>query len=194
MERLVIAIDCDDVLLPSQEHILGQYNMRWSTNVLLEGAYDANNDAWKADAATIAERIYEIQQSKEYGEIVPFSDAIEVCHRLAAEHELHLVTARPNKIMPVTTTMLERYFDGIFTEVEHIGLGSSKGDVCYRLGASMLIDDNASHLKTASQSGVPHLLWFGDYPWQNGGAEGIDIKHCRDWYEVEAEIGRIATR
>lgn len=192
MEDLVLAVDCDDVLLASQEEILRQYNLRWKTNVLLENAYAAGNEAWQADPATIAERIYDIQLSKEYGKLAPFPDAVEVCYRLAERYELHMVTARPDRIMPVTTAMLEQYFNGVFSKIEHVGLGGNKGDVCRNLKASVLIDDNAYHLKTAAQCGVPHLLWFGDYAWQRGGTEGLGIRRCRDWYEVEVEVGRIA--
>jgi 5'(3')-deoxyribonucleotidase len=192
MERLVLAVDCDDVLLSSQKEILRQYNLRWNTNVLLENTYAAANEAWQADPATIAERIYDIQLSKDYGDMVPFPDAIEVCRRLATQHELHMVTARPDRIMPVTTVMVEQYFDGVFSKIEHIGLSGNKGDVCHNLKASVLIDDNVHHLKTAAQCGVPHLVWFGDYAWQSGSTEGLEIRRCRDWYEVEAEIGRIA--
>src|SRR5690606_17135299 len=119
----------------------------------------------------IAERIYDIQLSKEYGETVPFPDAVEVCRRLAEQYELHLVTARPERIMSVTTAMLDRYFSGVFSKIEHVGQEGSKGDVCRNLEANILIDDNLHHLEKAARCGVPHLLWFGDYPWQsdNGG-------------------------
>lgn len=194
MKRLVIAVDCDDVLLPSQEQIIRLYNTRYSTNVPVEAAYTAANGAWQADAATIAERIYDIQLSEEYGEVAPFADAIEVCHRLAEQHELHLVTARPGRLMTLTIAMLERYFEGVFREIEHVGLGGNKGDICRNLNADVLVDDSATHLETAAQCGISHLLWFGDYPWQSGGVKnGIAITCCHDWHEVEQVVDRLAS-
>ncbi len=192
MERLILAVDCDDVLLPSQEHIVNRYNMQWGARVSLENSYNAASETWEADPAIIAERIYDIQLSEEYGEIEPFPDAVEACRRLAEQYELHLVTARPERIISVTTAMLNRYFSGIFNKIEHIGMSGSKGDVCRSLEASVLIDDNLHHLERAAQCDVPHLLWFGDYPWQSDSAGEVEVVRCRDWYEVEAEIGRIA--
>ena len=129
MRQLVIAVDCDDVLVPSTQKIVALYN-------------------------------------QQYGTSVPFDDAIRCCRELARNHELHLVTARPGRIMHTTLAMLEKYFPGVFTEIEHVGLDGSKGEVCQRLKADVLIDDNYKHLVSARECGVDSLVWFGDYPWQ----------------------------
>ena len=189
-KRLVIAVDCDDVLLPSQALIIESYNQRYNTRVPLESAYDPYEPEWSAEPAEIARRIYEIQLSEDYARAVPFPDAVEVCQRLSEQHELHLVTARPDTLTELTAAMVERYFGGMFREIEHVGKDGSKGDICRGLRADVLIDDNAAHLHAAEQCQVPHLLWFGDYLWQTDASGGV--VRCRDWYEVEEEIERIA--
>ena len=166
MRRLVIAVDCDDVLVPSTQKIVTLYNQQHGTNVQLDGAHMSGNQDWQASREDTAERIYDIQLMNEYVEMQPFDDAIRYCRELAQNHELHLVTARPGRIMHTTLAMLEGYFPSVFTEIEHIGLGGSKGEVCQRLKADVLIDDNHKHLMSARECGVDSLVWFGDYPWQ----------------------------
>ena len=95
--------------------------------------------------------------------------------------------------MHTTLAMLEKYFPGVFTEIEHVGLDGSKGEVCQRLKADVLIDDNYKHLVSARECGVDSLVWFGDYPWQTEALSDMRAVRCRDWREVEAEIERIAS-
>ncbi len=192
MKRLVIAVDCDDVLVPSTKLIVDIYNQQYGTSVRLEGAQTSKNPEWQASREEIAQRIYDIQLTDQYTQAKPFSDAVEACRRLATTHELHLVTARPDMVMPVTMAMLEKYFADIFTEIEHVGLDGSKGEVCQRLQADILIDDNYKHLEAARECGLECLLWFGDYPWQGPVADEL-VMRCRTWQEVEQEIDRVAS-
>lgn len=195
MKRLVIAVDCDDVLLPSLESIVDIYNRRYGTNVAYKDAYTAESVQWQATPDEIADRIFDIQLSSEYTQVKPFTEAIESCRRLAKKHSLNLVTSRPGKIMAVTLAMINQYFPDVFTEIEHVGLEGSKGDVCKLIRADLLIDDRYKHLKTAFDCGVDNLIWFGDYPWQYRDVEDkMGVIVCNNWQEVEAEIERIASR
>ena len=191
MRQLVIAVDCDDVLVPSTQKIVALYNQQYGTNVQLDGAHVSKNPDWQASREDIAERIYDIQLMNEYVEMLPFDDAIRCCRELMRNHELHLVTARPGRIMHTTLAMLEKYFPGVFTEIEHVGLDGSKGEVCQRLKADVLIDDNYKHLVSARECGVDSLVWFGDYPWQTQVDASGGAMRCRSWYEVQDEIKRI---
>ena len=192
--RLVIAIDCDDVLVPSTEQIVQMYNGRFSTRVTLSNAHSSKNPEWGTDRDTARSRIHDIQLTKEYGETPPFRDAVEVVNKLAKAHDLHLVTARPGHTMPITMVMLEQYFPGAFSEIEHVGLDGNKGAVCQRLAADFLIDDNLKHLVTAKECGTENLIWFGDYVWQQTkelDALSSEVVRCLNWNEVEKEIDRV---
>lgn len=192
MRQLTLAVDCDDVLLPSLGSIIEVYNQKYDTNVDLVDAYTIDCPDWQASPEEIVDRIYDIQVSEEFTSIRPFRDAIEVCTRLADYHKLNLVTARPGKIMPVTLAMLNEYFPDVFQEIEHVGLGGSKGDICRFLQSDVLIDDNYHHLENAKQCNIENLIWFGDYPWQRKALDSSGVIRCLDWSDVEQEIERIA--
>ena len=192
-KKLVVAIDCDDVLLPSTIRIVERYNTLYQTAVELEHAHSSAYPGWNADRGTIHGRILEIQSSPEYAGTPPFEDAVTAVHRLATEYELHLVTARPVAVMAVTNGMIESHFGKCFASVEHVGLDGSKGEICRRIGADVLVDDNLKHLVDAASYGVIHGLWFGEYPWQQNDSSDIAIR-CADWAAVEKEIAYIAKR
>ena len=192
MGRLVIAVDCDDVLLPSAARIVELYNQKFGTAVSLADSQTDTPD-WQASRQEIGERIYDIQLSDEYLKTRPYQQAIDTCRQLAEIHDLHLVTARPGRIMSTTIDMLERYFKGVFQEIEHVGLDGNKGETCRRLQADVLIDDNYTHLETAKVCGVANRIWFGDYPWQGEVATVSHTLRCKDWYELGREIEKIAS-
>ena len=193
MKRLVIAVDCDDVLVPSTEFIVNRYNERHGTHVSLAGAHTSKNPEWEASREEAIARVHTIQHSIEYGSLAPYVQSIEACQRLSSRHDLHVVTARPTSIMATTNRMLERYFPGVFKEIMHIGPDGDKGAVCQDLAADVLIDDNIKHLQSARDCAVISCVWYGDYPWQQSSSDTQWALRCRDWGVVEREIERIAT-
>lgn len=193
MRRLKIAVDCDDVLLPSLQSIVDIYNQKYGTNIQYKDAYSPEAPQWQASPEEIVERIYDIQLSSDYARVKPFNDAIEVCARLASHHSLNLITARPGRLMPLTLAMINQYFPDVFSEVEHVGLEGSKGDVCRLIQADVLIDDRYRHLKTAFECDIEHLVWFGEYPWQYREVDdNMGVYICKNWQELEQKIERIA--
>lgn len=192
MKRLVIAVDCDDVLVASTKFLVEAYNQRYGTLVQLESAYLSGNPDWAAKREEVHRRINAIQLSDEYGSIAPSSEAIEAIGNLADNHELHLVTARAPKIKAVTDRMINDYFPDCFKSIEHVGFNTSKSQTCLNIGADILIDDNLKHLQEAKAADISHLLWFGDYQWQDRTAGAVGITVVRTWPEVADVVSRLS--
>lgn len=193
MKRLVIAIDCDDVLIPATEYLVNTYNEQYGTAVQLKNAYMSRNLEWQAERDEVFRRLYALQSSPGYATIKPDPMTIEKVRQLAESHELHLVTARDESVMEATRQMLDAYYPGCFTTVEHVGPNRQKGEVCRAVAADVIVDDNLHHLVSARECGVTNLIWFGDYPWQDRTVEQPEgTLLCNDWDRVGAEIERIA--
>lgn len=192
MKRLVIAIDCDDVLISGTAHVLEAYNKAYGTHIRIENAHQSDNPDWETDRDEVFRRIHRIQQSDQYARIAPSKDAIAVVKDLAKQHRLYVVSARHPEVLGVTEAMLATYFPDCFVSVEHVGSDRSKGEVCAEIGADVMIDDNVKHLLSAQEAGVKKLLWFGSYPWQNyeEWVEGVD--RCLSWGDVKREIKQLA--
>jgi 5'(3')-deoxyribonucleotidase len=192
MKKLVIAIDCDDVLINASEYIVMTYNQLYGTNVQLETAHSSASPAWQADRTEVFRRLHDIQQGGGFAVIPPRSDAIESIKRLAAHHDLHLVTARDAVIMGVTEGMVAAHFGGCFNGIHHVGPDNSKGAVCELIGAQALVDDNSKHLFDALEHGVELAIWFGDYPWQTSQEFDEHIERAGDWIAAERMINDFA--
>jgi 5'(3')-deoxyribonucleotidase len=195
--RLVIAVDCDDVLIETTRFLVKDYNNKFSTNVTLGDAHKPNNPDWGTDDnGLILDRLSEIQNSKEYAEIKPITEAINAIHRLVKDNELHLITARDGSVEVATMAMLDKYFSGCFKSVEHVGKARSKGEVCHQIKVDVLIDDNIRNLLSALDYGMPSggAFHFGNYIWNQLDNPIEDVIECPNWGAVEREVQKIVER
>ena len=194
-KRLIIAIDCDDVLIETTEYIVDVYNQQYDTSVALDKSHDQNNEQWRVpDGTLLIQRFNEIQSTEAYARLVPMPEALRVVKQLARDHELHLVTARDGSIEAITEAMLDEYLPGCFTSMEHVGRDRSKGEVCQQLKADILIDDSIRNLLSALEYGLPAggALHFGEYAWNRVEPLPEGVVTCFDWEAVEREVERIA--
>jgi 5'(3')-deoxyribonucleotidase len=191
MTRLVIAVDCDDVLINTTEYFMSQYNQRYGTLVALENAYRHDDPSFNATRDQIYERFNVIANSDEFGRLIPRADAVCSIRRLARSHELHLLTARQALQERATVRMLNEYFLNSFTEAHYLHQ-DSKGEMCKTLGADVIIDDNAKHLAEAKRCGIKERIWFGSYPWQMHDElfDGFTSR-AANWNEVEKIVDQL---
>ena len=203
-KRLVIAIDCDDVLLPTSQAIISDYNRRFGTSLTLDDMYQpATLDRWGTDKDDVAiERVNEFLRSQEHAQLTPDPAAVEGVHLLAGQHELHLITGRADFLKEVTARFLDDYFNGCFTSIEHTNyivpststaVRRSKGDVCAAINATVLIDDHLVHAEEALRT-LDRVIVFGDYPWNRRDALLEGIVRCADWPSVVEEVALYASR
>lgn len=188
MKRLVIAIDCDDVLVATTPYFVAAYNRTYGTQVDINRAHELHYDAWGVDHDTVLARLAQLQDTDEYRMIGPSEEEIAVIKELAQDHELHVVTARRPHERELTQATIDRFLPGLITSLELVGFEGSKGEVCQRLGADILIDDSARHLKNAIEMGLPErgAILFGEYVWNT---EGNDTyKLCKTWSQVAEYI------
>lgn len=205
--RLVIAIDCDDVLMPTAQAILDDYNERFGTRVGFEHFYDTTDsslDVWGVKSRDEAiERVAQFLHSERHDNIMPDAEAILAIPLLAAQHELHLVSGRMDSLKPATERMLQTHFPGFFKSIEHTNfitpLGSklirrSKGGLCTAINADILIDDHPHHGNSALAADIGRVILFGDYAWNKLSVLPSNMVHCQDWPKVITEVERYATR
>ncbi|MGV9002014.1 MAG: 5' nucleotidase, NT5C type [Candidatus Saccharimonadaceae bacterium] len=192
--RLIIAIDCDDVLVHTTPFFVEAYNSKYGTNVQLVEAHTESYEAWNADRPLLEERLALLMDTDAYRLLAPTESAIRVLKDLAKDHELHVVTARREHERGFTQAMLDRELAGVFASMEFVGFTGSKGEVCRRIGADVLIDDNSRHLHDAIKTGLsPNgALLFGDYAWNTTDKSSVDLKHLVSWDEVKEVLDEIA--
>lgn len=194
MRRLVIAVDCDDVLVRTTPYFVSAYNQKYGTNVPLNDAHIMSEELWGADTEEVVRRIGDLVFTDEYKALGTSPEETEVLKELSKHHDLHLVTARKEEERETTKAMLDRDLPGVFTSLDLVGWQGSKGEVCKRIGADVLIDDNARHLHNAIEHGLPKngAILFGDYPWNKVDSTHQDLTYCLDWFSVQKVIENLA--
>lgn len=205
-KRLVIAIDCDDVLITTARHILDYYNERFGTQVGFEHFYDTSDsslDIWGVASRDEAiQRVAQFLHSDKHAEIAPDPEVILAIKSLARQHELHLVSGRLDSLRPVTERMLQDYFPGCFKTIEHTNfiapLGTdiirrSKGDICRSINADILVDDHPHHASAALAADVKKVILFGDYAWNRRETFAGGVVRCENWPSAIKEINAYAT-
>jgi 5'(3')-deoxyribonucleotidase len=201
-KRLVIAIDCDDVLIPTSLVTVDYYNQKYGTNLQPADFYGSvTKDTWGTDDDDVAVgRVNEYTQS-EFAQLASYPEAVLAVKTLALKHELHLVSGRSGSLESVTKKMVAEYFPGCFKSIEHtnymvlstsIHKRRTKGEVCLQLGADLLIDDHIAHGENVIKDGVKRVILFGDYPWNQHEVLLNGIIHCVDWDSTVREIDKIA--
>ena len=188
MKSLRIAVDCDDVIVPTAELIIRHYNQAYGTQLALADIYSTNLELWGVgDKAVAVQRVEAYMKTKEYQQAQPFQEAIEAIRILSRYHELHVVTGRADFLAQATTDMLSEYFPDIFQGIEFTNFFGkayrSKSQVCQELGADLLIDDHMHHAEVVAQCGMDVLL-FGRYPWNEGDIALPNIRRVKNWNEV----------
>lgn len=194
-KQLVIAVDCDDVLVATTPYFIEAYNERYGTSVALEDAHNMSYKIWGANPELIIQRLDELTMTDEYKALGPVEDEVDVLERLSEYHALHLVTARKPEEYDLTQAMIDRDLPDVFESLDFVGWTGSKGEVCKRIGADILVDDSIRHLHDALKWGLPkgHALLFGDYPWNAvDSAQLKGIRRCPTWQDVEQVVNEIS--
>lgn len=206
MKRLVLAFDCDDVLVHTSSVIVARYNRLYRTSFGLDAFY-RKGDTWQASSHEEAiQRIDGILREGTINEIGPDEETIRAINLLANVHELHLVTGRQDYMEPATMKLLDMHFPGCFSTVEHTNyvtvpdsnyIQRTKGDVCRQIGANVLVDDHVVHGESVLAAGINEVIVFGDYPWNRSVELSKGMVRCLNWFGdhgVIGEIERIASR
>lgn len=204
--RLTVAFDCDDVLIPTAEAIVNNYNSRFDTDLNLGDLYKpASIERWGTDDHDEAiERVNVFLRSEEHAQIAPYAEAVIAVRGLAEVHDLHVITGRASFLEHVTRHMIDTHFTGCFKSIEHTNyivastdttaLRRSKGEVAVAIGADLLVDDHIAHGSNVMEAGIEGVLVFGDYPWNRQETLPLGMIRCKNWNTVMREIARYAAR
>lgn len=195
MSRETIAIDIDDVIADTTETLRHFVNQRTGLNLSKDsylisapywGYYDKVWQNHGIEDPTIFSNFHDSLRINQ-DDVFPVVGAKEGVQHLQKSFDLLAITSRDLTMEKATMEWMNRYFRDVFNEVVFLGHISvateSKGEVCKRLGAKWLIDDNPTHCLTAIKAGIWAVL-FGKYGWQEEELPA-DIVRCIDWKAVD---------
>jgi uncharacterized HAD superfamily protein len=190
VNKPIIAVDIDDVLVPHVEDLISWHNKEYGTKMDLVHYHSKNPKDWGSE--TIEEAIKRVQRfftTREFLEAQPINEAAEVLKKLSENFRLIVITARDNIIEDATRSWLDKHFPEIFHETHftaRFNLGNqnrSKSAVALAADAKFLIDDTLENALGAAAEGIEVLL-FGNYPWNQMEKLPKGMVRVKDWQEV----------
>lgn len=188
----IIAIDFDEVLVPTAHYFVDAYNNKYGTRVDFEDQHlQQASGSWEArDDEELLARLELLRNTSAYRSIAIAEEDREVLHRLSRDHELHLVTARMPREERDSREVIERDVPGVFRDIHFVGFSGSKGAVVSELGADFLVDDSVRHLQDAIALGLSKdgAILFGDFPWSRDIEASSGFVRCNSWTEVEKRV------
>ncbi len=193
--RPIIAVDIDDVLVPTNEVMRIFVNENFGTNHTKEdhtrpapykGFFE---QVWNVSNEEAERRYSSFIHSEDYATMHPFEEAVEAIAYLEKHYDLVVISAREADQMEVTHQWLLKHFPNVFSDVRFIsgwyhGRKISKGQVCKEIGASYLIDDHIDHCLDAEKAGVKALL-FSEYGWSKNNPDADKLTRAKDWEAVK---------
>lgn len=201
MKKLTIAVDFDDVLVPSAMFAFERYHRNYGFQIDPRSYYGKiTKEAWGTDSLDEAvQRIGDALSDEDLLMIPPYKAAIGAVSRLSEQHKMYLVTGRSDRLMPTAINYVDKYFSGLFNgliNTNHYSIDPdkhrSKGDICREIGADVLVDDYIGHIESVMEYGLKEAIVIAQ-PWNEGFVAKQGIVRVVDWNEDEREINRIAT-
>lgn len=200
-KRLTIAVDVDDVLVPTKDAMRTFVNENFGTNHSLEdyekpGEYRRYfEQVWQIGHEEGEKRYKAFVESGALLRAEPVEGAIKVITELEKSYELVIVSARADAQIEITHKWLLDHFPGVFKDVLfqsawYEDKSMTKAAICKEIGASYLVDDNVEHCQTAQQEGITALL-FGEYGWSKDNKETESLIRVKNWDEVRKYFEQI---
>jgi 5'(3')-deoxyribonucleotidase len=190
-----IAVDLDDVLFDFIGNFFDWHNRRHGTSLTEQDMVtDTLWEVWGGTKVQAQERIPQFWSEIDHLAVRPMPGAAEALQELKSSYRFAIVSARDPADSAQTTAWIEKYFPAIFAEV-HLGISNpmagsqpmSKAQVCQKIGASTLIDDQLVHIEECAKLGIRVLL-FGMRPWNQRDGLPARVDRVDDWGSVSQAL------
>lgn len=183
-----IALDIDDVLSESGQNLIDFYNNLHATEKTLADIVDFNlATTFKITLEQADVMLNDWYLSPFFPDMKVREGAQEAVSYLAKKHTLYSITSRPFEIEHLTIQWLDKHFPDTFVEITHTNSGHysggktgiKKSDVCKRIGATVIVEDNVKYANDCAENGITTFLM--ERPWNKGQKIHPDIIKVKDW-------------
>jgi uncharacterized HAD superfamily protein len=193
VHKKIIAIDIDDTVADATDALRLLVNMRLGIDLKVSDYRDKGEywgyyeRVWSHHGISHLVDFISLNAEMEVDQShVPLLPGAEFALRqLKVKYHIVYVTSRNPSWESATRKWFSNHFEDEivvhFAERNADGKSETKGQICKRLGAGILIDDNYEHCMSAVKEGVTAVL-YGDYGWQP--AVKNQVVHCVDWQAV----------
>lgn len=190
-----IGVDIDEVLAELTEAFLAYHNHTYGTNLKKKDmfTYSYHEVIGETEKETRI-KLLDFFNTDFFHNINTVNGAKRAIALLAKEHQLSVITARPQIIRRQTEQLIANNFPKYFSTItltnqwHGVGKKRSKSEVCKEKNISIMIDDSLHHAKDCASKGIYVLLADFGYPWNQATELPENIKRVHSWKEIMTEI------
>ena len=190
MKKRTIAVDLDDVLGNTTEHICAYYNARFGTNFKFQDHQTYMiNDVWNRSREEAIKIVDDFFRSDDAKTITPFAGSQYAIDELSKKYDLIVLTSRPVDHRQSTTEWVNQYFPNKFEEIVITNKNASnklpsreKFEVCLEKQIDIMIEDNLHFAMQNAHNNITTYLM--DRPWNQNGELPKLIKRVYAWNEI----------
>lgn len=187
--RLLLAIDIDEVLAHHNQALASWHNEQYGTNHTADAYFtDYWSKVWNVSPEEAEARAVTFHASGAHAQLKPVKGALDALQRLQKSYDLAVITVRRQQVIEDTRAWIDLYYPNVFTDIHFLHFwdkneNTTKAQLCRSIGASYLIDDSIKHCTQAAELGINALL-FGNYSWNKSTQLPKQIKRTANWEEV----------
>lgn len=186
--RMKIGVDLDGCLADYIGPFLDHYNHSRKTSFTKGDV--TSHTLWECLSGTREEVLGDIQNfytSAQFRELPVVFGSRDVVRELSREHELIVITFRPNHVSHVDVSELTRrwvygHHPDRFADVVLTGGyegKKSKAEICLELGVDCIIEDSVENAIDCASNGIPSTLL--DYPWNRNDKLPKNVRRVDNW-------------
>lgn len=147
-----IGVDIDDVLAQFQIGWLKYHNENYDTQLAFDDITDFDYSNFiKEDIEVIIDRIKDFYKTTSFKNLSPLPDSISSIKTLSVNHDLYILTSRPQWTKEATLNWLSKHYEDSFAHTTFTGQMENKkkitkGYVCERFGIDVMIEDAPKYM------------------------------------------------
>jgi uncharacterized HAD superfamily protein len=192
-----IAVDLDDVIAANAKGWVAYSNKHWGTSLDPEDYHEHWSEIWRVEQEEADRRAVHFHESRTVSAYEPFKEALPVLESLKQANKLIITTSRRITIRDETQAWIELHFPNIFSDIHFAGMWDewtknshvmTKKELCERVGADYLIDDQLKHCFAVAEVGLKAIL-FGDYGWNKCETLPVGVVRKLSWVEIGEYFG-----
>ncbi|MDP4000458.1 MAG: hypothetical protein Q8Q11_03490 [bacterium] len=192
---LTVGVDLDEVLADLVESVLEHYEEQTGVRHCRDDMRSYNFwDLWGGTREQAVEIVHEFYETDRFRTVAPIPGALEAIESLAGEHELVVVTSRPEATKQETQVWVREHFGESFASIHltnHFskdGQTLTKSQVCRDLGVDLMIEDNPEYAADCASHGIPVLLL--EAPWNRSAEIPEGVIPVGSWPEIARLLER----
>jgi len=192
-----IGIDLDGCVVDLMTPFLAHYNGKKGTSIEYGDLFC--HDLWfplEIKREEAFESVFSFMREEPFDVVLPHEGAIEAIKKLSEEHDLMVITSRPELYVEKTLRWIDGHLPRVFEKVVFTheyaldgNVKTRKEQICQREGVDLMIEDYDKNLLSCAEVCKRVLLF--DQPWNQNSKLPENGVRIKSWDDVLKQVNEI---